>query len=132
MENQHYNHVNQNDKNNHYNTGSSSSSSSTTTTTDRRNSTATNEGCRKILNSLFIEEFPSMYQDAIGTRPVQAIIKEVKENLDDNAVTIKQIKYALQQTAYAPRPSWAYARAVIRRLRYEGLLMDDEDNAFPF
>ena len=77
MENQHYNHVNQNDKNNHYNTGSSISSSTTTTTTttDRRNSTATNEGCRKILNSLFIEEFPSMYQDAIGTRPVQAIIK---------------------------------------------------------
>ena len=73
-----------------------------------------------------------MYQDAIGTRPVQAIIKEVKENLDDNTVTISQIKYALQQTAYAPRPSWAYARAVIRRLRYEGLLMDDEDNAFPF
>lgn len=129
MENQHYNHVNQNDKNNHYNTGSSSS---TSTTTDRRNSTATNEGCRKILNSLFIEEFPSMYQDAIGTRPVQAIIKEVKENLDDNTVTIRQIKYALQQTAYAPRPSWAYARAIIRRLRYEGLLMDENEDMFPF
>ena len=58
---------------------------------------------------MFMEHFEQDYQDAIGTRPVQLIIKEVKEQLEKGNITPTQVSRALQQTAYAPRPSWAYA-----------------------
>ena len=83
MENQHYNHVNQNDKNNdYYNRSSStttSSSSTTTTTTIGRETETTSadshmttgnsqeqlQSFRKFLTQMFMEHFEQDYQDAI-------------------------------------------------------------------
>ena len=140
MEHQHYNHVNQNDKNNdYYNRSSSttnSSSSSTTTTTIGRdsetttaNSQTTINGFRFMITQMFMEHFAQDYQDAIGTRPVQVIIKEVRTQLERGEITPQQVSRALQQTAYAPRPSWAYARAIIRRMVRDG---EFTENDVPF
>lgn len=146
MENQHYNYVNQNDKNNDYYNRSSStttSSSSSSTTTIGRESETTSTGSRmttengqeqlqsfrKFLTQMFMEHFEQDYQDAIGTRPVQLIIKEVREQLEKGNITPTQVSRALQQTAYAPRPSWAYARAIIRRMVRDG---EYTENDVPF
>lgn len=147
MEHQHYNHVNQNDKNNDYynrssSTTTSSSSSSTTTTIGRETKTTSADGhtttvdsqeqlqsFRKFLTQMFMEHFAQDYQDAIGTRPVQLIIKEVREQLEKGNITPTQVSRALQQTAYAPRPSWAYARAIIRRMVRDG---EYTENDVPF
>lgn len=145
MENQHYNHVNQNDKNNDYYNRSSSTttSSSSSTTTIGRESETTSAGSRmttensqeqlqsfrKFLTQMFMEHFAQDYQDAIGTRPVQLIIKEVREQLEKGNITPMQVTRALQQTAYAPRPSWAYARAIIRRMVRDG---EYTENDVPF
>lgn len=139
MEHQHYNHVNQNDKNNDYYNRSSStttSSSSTTTTTIGRETKTTSadsqeqlQSFRKFLTQMFMEHFEQDYQDAIGTRPVQLIIKEVREQLEKGNITPTQVSRALQQTAYAPRPSWAYARAIIRRMVRDG---EFTENDVPF
>lgn len=146
MEHQHYNHVNQNDKNNdYYNRSSStttSSSSSTTTTIGRETKTTSADSrmttadsqeqlqsFRKFLTQMFMEHFEQDYQDAIGTRPVQLIIKEVRTQLERGEITPQQVSRALQQTAYAPRPSWAYARAIIRRMVRDG---EFTENDMPF
>lgn len=131
MEHQHYNHVNQNDKNNDY-----YNRSSTTTTTIGRdsetttaNSQTTINGFRFMITQMFMEHFAQDYQDAIGTRPVQVIIKEVRTQLERGEITPQQVSRALQQTAYAPRPSWAYARAIIRRMVRDG---EFTENDVPF
>ena len=140
MENQHYNHINQNDKNNDYYNRSSntttSSSSTTTTTTSGRDSETTTANSQTTINSfrfmitqMFMEHFAQDYQDAIGTRPVQVIIKEVRTQLERGEITPQQVSRALQQTAYAPRPSWAYARAIIRRMVRDG---EFTENDVPF
>ena len=84
---------------------------------------------RKFLTQMFMEHFEQDYQDAIGTRPVQLIIKEVREQLEKGNITPTQVSRALQQTAYAPRPSWAYARAIIRRMVRDG---EYTENDVPF
>lgn len=137
MENQHYNHVNQNDKNNdYYNRSSSTTTSSSSSTTIGRdsetttaNSQTTINGFRFMITQMFMEHFAQDYQDAIGTRPVQLIIKEVREQLEKGNITPMQVTRALQQTAYAPRPSWAYARAIIRRMVRDG---EYTENDVPF
>ena len=108
MEHQHYNHVNQNDKNNdYYNRSSStttSSSSSTTTTIGRETKTTSADShmttvdsqeqlqsFRKFLTQMFMEHFEQDYQDAIGTRPVQLIIKEVREQLEKGNFSVRNL-----------------------------------------
>lgn len=137
MEHQHYNHVNQNDKNNdYYNRSSSTTTSSSSTTTIGRDSETTTaysqttiNGFRFMITQMFMEHFAQDYQDAIGTRPVQVIIKEVRTQLERGEITPQQVSRALQQTAYAPRPSWAYARAIIRRMVRDG---EFTENDVPF
>lgn len=66
-----------------------------------------------------LEQIRQMYVDAIG--PLNAIKARDIERAMTDGLTVTAILDAIEQTAYAPRPSHAYLRAVLRRYIAEGV-----------
>ena len=91
-----------------------SSSISTSTSTSK-------EGTEKRLltpeTQKLIGEIRHLYHDAIGTYPAVYVCKAIVKDIEGNAYSMEELEYALQETAFAPRPSWAYAAAILRRLQ---------------
>ena len=66
-----------------------------------------------------IKEIKQLYHDAIGSYPTVIICKAIIKDIEGKVYSMEQLEYALQETAFAPRPSWAYAAAILRRLQAE-------------
>lgn len=93
----------------------SMTSSSTTTTT-----TTASSSSLQSLKTKYIAEIKAAYSDAIGRSMPNSLVRDVERDLDTGTPGYYYL-YALEQTAMAPRPSWHYTMAIIRRLYREGL-----------
>lgn len=94
---------------------SSSGSSSTTTTTHGRNpNSIVIESSSKTLEKM--EELKETYRYALGKSMPPWTVQEVQDALLKGVPDVYYL-YALREAAAAPRPSWAYALAIVRRLQ---------------
>lgn len=109
MQNYNYKTLNYND----YTTTRSSSNSSSSSTTK--------EGTEKRLltpeTQKLIREIRQMYHDAIGSYPPVYVCRAIVKDIEGKVYSMEELEYALQETAFAPRPSWAYAAAILRRIQ---------------
>lgn len=96
---------------------SNSSSTSISSTSKERTATDTASEEKMPINRKVIDEVRTLYHDAIGAYPSVIVCKEITQLLITGAITREELEYALTETAYAPRPSWAYAAAIIRRVQ---------------
>lgn len=73
-----------------------------------------------------VEDLSIEYRDCLGT-PMPRYIKDsliaALERGENRIGTY--MTYALREASRAPRPSWAYARAIIQRLKREGVSIDE-------
>lgn len=85
-----------------------------TTTTTSSSTTTTQEESH---TPTVIESLLYLYREAIGRNAPSMVCEELTFHLC-MACDWKTdwVEYALQETAYAPMPSWRYAQAIIRRL----------------
>lgn len=90
-----------------------STATSTTTTSSCCSSQSPSSGDK--FSSLYIENIIDTYKQAIGT-PNQLVISRIKQDILEHRIPHQYYTYALEQTAFAPRPSFAYCQAIIRRL----------------
>lgn len=56
----------------------------------------------------------------LGTRPLPFMLRQWQEWLDIYAVSPDMLKWVLLDTLKAPRPSWAYFAAIVKRCITEG------------
>lgn len=91
-------------------TTANGSSRSTTSTTSRRDR-------KEALMDL--ESIKRAYHDCLSLTMPEHIENQVKYWLEENVFPPEYIIYALQEASMAPRPSWKYAMAIIRRLSNE-------------
>lgn len=106
-------------------TTTTSTKKSTTTTTSSSTTTTQEETHIPVV----METLLSMYREAIGRNAPSMVVEEITYHLC--MVCDWQpdwVEYALQETAYAPMPSWRYAQAIIRRLSSSG---DQQPNRRP-
>ena len=98
----------------------------TTTTSSSSNTTharacayareASEDHARQVELNVQVEDLRSLYAQAIGAPMSPMIAKELRHELEAGTPYI-YYHYALWQTAYAPRPSWRYTLAIVRRLK---------------
>lgn len=99
-----------------YNDYTTTRSSSISTST----STSKEETEKRLLtpdNQKLIKEIRQMYHDAIGSYPAVYVCRAIVKDIEGKVYSMEELEYALQETAFAPRPSWAYAAAILRRLQ---------------
>lgn len=98
-------------------TTTTSSSSNTTHTRTRAYAREVSEDhARQVELNVQVEDLRSLYAQAIGAPMSPMIAKELRHELEAGTPYI-YYHYALWQTAYAPRPSWRYTLAIVRRLK---------------
>ena len=68
-------------------------------------------------------DFGQTYMDAIG-RPMPNVVRREIDEMTRRGIDSTLIHAVLEYTAGAPRPSWAYARAVILRNYARGINND--------
>ena len=72
-------------------------------------------------------DFGQLYEDSIG-RPMPRVVEREIAEMMERGVSSSLIGAVLEYTAAAPRPSWAYARAVILRNYAKGINDEEEFN----
>lgn len=72
-------------------------------------------------------DFASVFEDSIG-RPLPRIVAREISEMMARGISGGLIMAVIEYTAGAPRPSWAYARAVILRNFAKGINDEDEFN----
>ena len=87
------------------NTSTNSSTNSSSSTRTRTTTTTTTNSTR--------DDLVDMFQESIGIIPPALVVSEMEEWLVK--VGYDTLRYALHETACAPRPSWRYASAILRR-----------------
>lgn len=70
-------------------------------------------------------DFAQVYEDSIG-RPMPRVVEREIAEMMEHGISSGLIVAVLEYTAAAPRPSWAYARAVILRNYAKGV--NDEES----
>lgn len=92
-------------------------------TTITSTSSTTSSSTSTSSTSSYIEKYDDLnyiaeeFLDAIGRQMPYSIRRDVEQDL--SFTPYQYYVYALRQTACAPRPSWAYTMAIVRRLRKE-------------
>lgn len=110
---------------NNYNGNTSRTTTTTTTPTSSSSSTIARTRAREAELNVMIADLKDLYYRAIG-QPMSAICADsLRRDLESGQTTYMQYHYALTETAYAPRPSWRYALAIVRRLELQGITDDD-------
>lgn len=83
--------------------------------------------CRQSINSAIttrrMETLKSEYQEAFGCKMPISLYKQIRMDIAFGGVEWRYYLYAIREASLAPRPSWFYARAVLRRVI--------EDKPFP-
>lgn len=87
----------------------------TTTTGISSSSTTTHAHAREVEINVSVQSIRELYADAIGGSMSQICENSLREDLRKGTPYIFY-HYALLETAFAPRPSWRYALAIVRRL----------------
>lgn len=90
----------------------------TTTTTIGSSSSSTTRAharTRETEINVAIAGLRELYQDAIG-QPMSDICERALRRDLEKGVPYLYFHYALEETAFAPRPSWRYTLAIVRRL----------------
>ena len=67
----------------------------------------------------------SYYEQTFG-RPLPPVAKSDINNAFDHGVEPETVMICIDAAAVVPRPSWAYARAILYRLVAEGVHTTDE------
>lgn len=93
------------------------STNTSTTTTSSRCSSQSPSGSDSFYR-LVINEIIELYKQAIGI-PNRLVIQKISEDIKEWHIPHQYYTYALEQTAFAPRPSFQYCQAIIRRLQRE-------------
>lgn len=96
-----------------------------TTTTTKTNSTSSSTTrasarARETEINVAVEGLRELYQDAIG-QPMTAICERALRRSLEAGTPYVFYHYALEETAFAPRPSWRYTEAIVRRLLAQGV-----------
>lgn len=99
---------------------SSSSSSSTSTTVQLRQKLEAEQTLRR----LAVEDIKELYQDVIGRAMPAAIQRQLILAIDAGDPPA-YYRYALEETAAAPMPSWRYVQAIVRRLLRDRVPVED-------
>lgn len=96
----------------------------TTSTATSSSSTRASARAREATINCAVEGLRQLYQDAIG-QPMSAICERaLRADLEAGTPYIFY-HYALEETAFAPRPSWRYTQAIVRRLLAQGVTEED-------
>ena len=90
----------------------------TTTTSSSSSSTSTRAHAREAEINVSVESIKELYQAAIGSPMTDICQRYLRRDLEAGIPYI-YYHYALEQTAFAPRPSWRYTMAIVARLRRE-------------
>lgn len=104
--------------------GSSSSRSSSSTTTTVEKPPYIDSYTRQ---TLAVERLKETYYDCFGREMPRIIKAEILRNVR-NGTPIYYYRYAIEQTAFAPRPSWRYTMAIVQRLQRERADVDTMDS----
>ena len=91
--------------------------SSTTTTVELFPSSA-NSDVQPILRRYQLESLKKLHAECFGRAMPAPISAEVLRDLDAGTPTA-YYRYAMIEATYAPRPSWRYAAAIVRRCKEE-------------
>lgn len=94
----------------------------TTTITSINSSSSTTHAsarAREAEINVAVEGLRELYHDAIG-QPMSAICERSLRRSLEAGTPYVFYHYALQETAFAPRPSWRYTEAIVRRLLAQG------------
>ncbi len=87
----------------------------TTTTTSSSSTSIACARAREAELNVQVADLKELYQQAIG-QPMSAICEASLRRSLEGGTPYLYYHYALVETAYAPRPSWRYTLAVVRRL----------------
>ena len=97
--------------------GTTSTTTTTKNSTTTTSSTSTTTTQEENHSPSVIESLLSLYHEAIGRNPPSMISEEITFHVCiQHDWKPEWVEYALQETSYAPMPSWRYAQAIIRRL----------------
>ena len=110
------------DNNNNYNNNNSARARTRESLLEHEAQKASSKANQTILHG----DFAQTYEDALG-RPMPAIVAREIQGMLSKGISGTLIHTVLEYTAGAPRPSWAYARAVILRSYAKGI---NDDEAF--
>lgn len=105
-------------KEEHHTPPARSSSSCTTTTS------TTLKDYQNLSIRMNVEALRALYADCIGSPMPMAIHRRVLLALQDGE-PYEYYRYALEEAAAAPRPSWRYVQAIIARLHREQVPPED-------
>lgn len=98
-------------------TSSSTTATSSSTTTNTTTTTTNGRDSDDIL--MDVELIKKRYYDCLGTTMPEYLASQVHGYLQGNTIPCEYFLFGLQEAATAPRPSWRYAMAVVRRLAQE-------------
>lgn len=101
------------------NTGTEKRTTTTTTTSSSSSSSSSiaraRTHAREAEINVAVEGIRELYQSAIGQPMTEVCERSLRRDLERGTPYI-YYHYALVETAYAPRPSWRYTLAIVRRL----------------
>lgn len=102
---------------------SSTTPTGTTTTTEKNTSSTSTTKYYHGRNSndtiMELETIKLRYHNCLGATMPKHLSDQVLGWLKGNTIPAEYFLYGLQEAAYAPRPSWRYVMAVVRRLASE-------------
>lgn len=69
-----------------------------------------------VLRRYQLEQLKQLHQECFGRAMPAPIAAEVLRDLDAQTPS-KYYRYAMMEACYAPRPSWRYVQAIVRRCK---------------
>ena len=105
-------------------TSSTSSRSSSSSTIARACACACEDRLYTPAINVMVDDLRDAYLDAIGSEMSERCEHFLRGELA-RGVPYEYYLYALDETAYAPRPSWRYTAAIVRRLMCTHASVDD-------
>lgn len=90
-------------------------------------SSSTTNGREAIKIDMYVSQLRDLYLDVLERRMPHHIESEIYASIhasENKGQQILYYEYALREASYAPRPSWAYVRAIVKRLQLEGATLD--------
>lgn len=76
--------------------------------------------------NMAVERLKAEFYDAFGREMPRAIAQQVLKDVR-SGTPAAYYSYAIEQTIYAPRPSWRYTMAIVARLQRTMASVDDMD-----
>lgn len=90
----------------------STTRTTTRTTSSRTRTTSTTSSTSTSSTSIDEAVLISLYKDALGLAPSRFVVNQMITLVQGSCLDV--LRYALQEAAMAPYPSWRYAAAIMR------------------